>query len=57
MVTWNFPAIINGKWVRASITSKHGSKYAAFKQYVEEQAAKGVKVQGHDLGQAWMQWA
>ena len=57
MLTWNFPAIVNGKWIRASITCKHGNKYQALALYTEQQAAAGVKVQGHDMSQAWSVWA
>lgn len=56
MITWNFPAIINNKWVRASITCKHGNKYQALEQFKQEQAAKGITVQGHDMSQAWSDW-
>jgi hypothetical protein len=57
MLTWNFPAIVNNRWIRASITCKHGNKYQALEQYKQEQAAKGVTVQGHDMSQAWSVWA
>jgi hypothetical protein len=57
MLTWNFPVIVNGKWSRAKITCKHGNKYEALALYTEQQAANGVKIQGHDMSQAWSDWA
>lgn len=56
MITWHFPVIVNHKWVRASITCDRGNKYEALAQYVAEQAAMGVTIQGHDMSQAWHRW-
>ena len=56
MITYNFPVVINGRWTRAIVVSNKGNKYEVLNAYIAEQAAKGVRVQGHDMSQCWTRW-
>ena len=56
MLTWNIDVLINGRWNKAKIVCNHGNKYEAYAQYKEDQAKKGVLVQGYDMANAWMRW-
>ena len=56
MIQWNFPVIINHRWVRVTHVSKHANKYEAVLEYAEQAKERGVIVQGHDMSQAWEKW-
>lgn len=57
MIKWHTKILVNGSWVRAVIRSESGNKYAAFNQYREEQAAKGLEIKGFDFTHAWYEYA
>lgn len=56
MIKHCFPVLILGRWRWVTHISSHANKYAALREYTERQAAAGIKVQGHDMSQAWQEW-